>query len=630
MKISFFSDKHDSEPQGAEVAFADLPSVLREVASSDKETAPLWAPALMEGGKTVGHTKSVEALALDFDNGEPPWDKLAGWTYFAHTSHSHTPEAPRWRVVLELDQSYDVETWKNRFKAKCAMHALTQDPACCNPNRSFYVPPPNAEWRENEGRPASMPSPTVESAPERPDLTDNADGLLSDGSAFWPSVERMMRTLPPSVSGEGGDDRLFEAACILRSSFRLTPDAAMKALKIFNERCRPPWDDERLWYKVNQAAGDKQHTAGELIPAAVKERLREDVGFVPPPAPPAEGHFRLISASEMSQPLGPISWLVRDLGLAPGRPCVINGYAGSGKTFAAQEVALSVASGQSAFGSMPVRQGRVLHIDVDQGRRATSSRYQQLAQGRGIDLASMPIDLVVFQGQLTAGGEVQPEAVQRLGDVCLGRALCVIDSLRGIAPDMDENSSAFGAVLQALALVSDATEAQCGIGCTFIVLHHEGKPQQGAGRSAKFSGRGSSAIQDRSGAVWRLVPTDDGSHQVDWSMTKISEHDTEFCKPFVTKFVPVDGGGVLLRASGVETRQEGVKKNVAEMATKLTAKLRSADRWMTRTELLTDVSGRGSDKSDAVCYLREQNRIAYKIEGTAHMYHWNPKMDPRS
>jgi hypothetical protein len=230
VKLSFFSDKYDSEPQSTEVAFADLPGILRQVASDDKETAPLWSPTLMEGGKTLGHTKSVEALALDFDDGEPPWDKLAGWTYFAHTTHSHTPEAPRWRVVLELDEPAEVATWKNRFKAKCAMHALTQDPACCNANRSFYVPPPGAEWRENEGRPASMPHPTDETVErELADLDENADGLLSDGEKFWPAVERLMKTLPPSVSGDGGDDRLFEAACILRSSFRLTPEAAFKA-----------------------------------------------------------------------------------------------------------------------------------------------------------------------------------------------------------------------------------------------------------------------------------------------------------------------------------------------------------------------------------------------------------------
>src|SRR5688572_6332076 len=158
MKISFFSDKFDSDPQGAEVAFADLPAVLREVASDDKETAPLWSPAHMEGGKTVGHTKSVEALALDFDGVEPPWDKLAAWNYFAHTTHSHKPEDPHWRVVVELCEPADPKAWKNQFKAKCAMHAFEQDVACCNPNRSFYVPPPGAEWRENDGGfAASMP-----------------------------------------------------------------------------------------------------------------------------------------------------------------------------------------------------------------------------------------------------------------------------------------------------------------------------------------------------------------------------------------------------------------------------------------------------------------------------------------
>lgn len=632
MKLSFFSDKYDSEPQSTEVDFEDLPGILQQVASDDKETAPLWSPALMEGGKTLGHTKTVEALALDFDHVVPPWDRLASWDYFAHTTHSHTEEDPHWRVIMRLDEPADPSTWKNRFKVKALMHDFKQDPACCNANRSFFVPPPGAEWRVNEGEPASMPH--VDAAPEheRDDLDENADGLLSDGSLFWPAVERMMSALPPSVSGDSGDDRLFEAACMLRSSFRLTPETAFKALQLFNERCQPPWDDDRLWYKVQQAAGDKHHKPGELVPPAAREALRAEAEWSPPPtppAPPAECPFRLISASQMSEPLGDVNWLVRDLGLAPGRPSVINGYAGSGKTFAAQEIALSVASGSAAFGTMQVRQGSVLHIDVDQGRRATTSRYQQLARGRGLHLASLPIDLMVFQGHITAGGHVVPEQVVALANVCSGRSLCIIDSLRGIAPDMDENSSEFGAVLQALASISDATEADCGIGCTFIVLHHEGKPQQGAGRAAKFSGRGSSAIQDRSGAVWRLVPIEDDSKQVEWSMTKISEHDTEFCKPFTTRFIPCEGG-VIIRASGGEKRTDTAKKNVVEIATKLTKKLRDADRWMPRNELLTDVSGRNADKQEALAYLREQARVAYKLECSAHMYHWDKAMDPRA
>jgi hypothetical protein len=630
VKLSYFNDKFDSDPQNLEASFEDLPGMLQEIASDDKSTAPLWSPALMEGGKTVGHTRSVEALALDFDHEVPPWDKLAGWSYFAHTTHSHTEADPHWRVVVELDEPGEAASWKNRFKAKMAMHAFEMDSSCCNPNRSFFVPPTSAQWKVNEGRPASMPTPQMVDEVERvsTDLAANDDGLVSDGSAFWPDVERMMRMLPASIEGQAGDDRLFEAACVCRSSFRLTPEASFRALQVYNERSQPPWDDARLWYKIEQAAGDKQHEAGELIPEAARAELRKD--WTPPPEPAVYEHpFRLISATQLAEPLGPVSWLVRDLGLAPGRPCVINGYAGSGKTFAAQEIALSVSSGEPAFGRMQVRQGSVLHIDVDQGRRATASRYQQLARGRGLVLATQPIDLMVFQGYLTSGGEVNREAVQSLGNACVGRALCVIDSLRGIAPDMDENSSEFGSVLQVLAEISNATEEACGTGCCFIVLHHEGKPQQGSTRGNKHSGRGSSAIQDRAGAVWRLIPVED-TKEVEWSQSKISEHDTEFCKPFTSKFVPVEGGGVILRATGAEVRGDGPKLNVTRIATDLTTKLRKADRWMSRSELLTDVSGKNADKGEALVYLRNQERIAYKLDGSGHFYHWNPKMDPRA
>lgn len=639
MKVSFLTHPTDQDPQPTEVdGLEGLGDVLSEFATAEKGSTA-WIAGEAHG-RTDAHVQSVNFWVLDFDGTEPPWDKLAGWRYIAHTSHSHmkvTPSHPEpvpcWRVIVELDSPGVPSDWKMQYKAKALMHDLkvSTDGKTCNPGRIWYVPSPDSEWRANlDGAPAAMPAiEACKEQVEREDLSANDDGLLSDGALFWPQVERMMLTIPPSISGAGGDDRLFEAACICRSSFRLTPDACMKALEIFNSRCKPPWDEARLWHKVQQAAGDRMHAPGELIPATARAALKAASGVpeILPPAPvgPSQSPFRLISAAQLAEPLGPVDWLVRDLGIAPGRPCVFQGYAGSGKTVAAQEIALSVASGQAAFmGKMHVRQGTVLHIDVDQGRRATASRYQQLAQGRGLYLAGLPIDLVVFEGYLTAGREVSPEAVQKLANACEGRSLCIIDSLKGISPGMDENSSDISGVLQALASITDATEHQCGVACTFLVIHHEGKPVAGNGRQAKHAGRGSSAIQDRSGAVWRLVQ-DEETREVEWTMSKISEHDTEFGKPFRTKLLRGDDS-FTLSASAVESKVNQARANVEHVGAKLFARLRDSDRWLTRGELLTDVMGSTRDKVDALCLLRERKQLAYRVSGSQHQYHWNPKI----
>jgi hypothetical protein len=73
------------------------------------------------------------------------------------------------------------------------------------------------------------------------------------------------------------------------------------------------------------------------------------------------------------------------------------------------------------------------------------------------------------------------------------------------------------------------------------------------------------------------------------------------------------------------------KAAVADLASKLVSRLRSEDRWMTRAELLVGIVGKANDKSDALAFLREHNRVGHRLVSTggapAHEYHWNRRQD---
>lgn len=227
---------------------------------------------------------------------------------------------------------------------------------------------------------------------------------------------------------------------------------------------------------------------------------------------PVSGILALTPASALAEPLGEIPWLVEGLDFAPGRPMIVGGAAGSGKTYALQEMALSVAGGGLVWGTYPVnRTGRVLHIDVDQGRYATSLRYQLLARGRKMDLASLPIDCAFFNFAMSDKHGISLDSARALRDACIGRALCIIDSLRGIAPGLDEQDSSFGDVLQALSQISAIT------GCAFAVVAHSGHDQDRT--------RGTSAILDRAGTVYQLQQHKEpnGEGWVSWEQKKRSE-----------------------------------------------------------------------------------------------------------
>ena len=74
-------------------------------------------------------------------------------------------------------------------------------------------------------------------------------------------VRAYLAKVPPAVSGEGGHNRTFAAACILVQGFALDADSTLEFLALdYNPRCRPPWSTAELRHKVEGAALATNHT----------------------------------------------------------------------------------------------------------------------------------------------------------------------------------------------------------------------------------------------------------------------------------------------------------------------------------------------------------------------------------
>jgi hypothetical protein len=58
--------------------------------------------------------------------------------------------------------------------------------------------------------------------------------------------------LPSAVSGAGGHNRTFTAACWLVKC-GLSDSQAMELLHEYNRRCQPPWTEKELWHKLTDA-----------------------------------------------------------------------------------------------------------------------------------------------------------------------------------------------------------------------------------------------------------------------------------------------------------------------------------------------------------------------------------------
>jgi putative DNA primase/helicase len=73
--------------------------------------------------------------------------------------------------------------------------------------------------------------------------------------------------VPPAVSGEGGHNQTFKAACALLR-LGLTQEEAMAPFREWNERCQPPWREKDLRKKLRDA--DRKVRAQAAAPAGAQ------------------------------------------------------------------------------------------------------------------------------------------------------------------------------------------------------------------------------------------------------------------------------------------------------------------------------------------------------------------------
>lgn len=80
----------------------------------------------------------------------------------------------------------------------------------------------------------------------------DANGHATDGNVIE-QARKYLDTLPPAISGEGGHNRTFHVACVLVVGFGLEREDALALLKEWNESCQPPWTDDELEHKIDDA-----------------------------------------------------------------------------------------------------------------------------------------------------------------------------------------------------------------------------------------------------------------------------------------------------------------------------------------------------------------------------------------
>lgn len=116
---------------------------------------------------------------------------------------------------------------------------------------------PADQLRELVAELTPAPEPEPEPAPEPP-ADDRIWGMTFGATNGRPDAETRavayLARCEPAISGQGGHDKAFKAACKVGPGFDLPAEVAFRLLWThFNPRCDPPWSEKELRHKVEDS-----------------------------------------------------------------------------------------------------------------------------------------------------------------------------------------------------------------------------------------------------------------------------------------------------------------------------------------------------------------------------------------
>ena len=127
---------------GARSAYEQLARRARARAKTDLR---LWSPALYREGarRDSEQVVSVSCLSLDFDSGIAPekasedWSR---WYHIVHSTWSHKPEHPKFRLVLPLQRPVLRDDWRDFWEWAAERSGSASDPALKSAGSTFALP----------------------------------------------------------------------------------------------------------------------------------------------------------------------------------------------------------------------------------------------------------------------------------------------------------------------------------------------------------------------------------------------------------------------------------------------------------------------------------------------------------
>lgn len=292
-------------------------------------------------------------------------------------------------------------------------------------------------------------------------------------------LERYVERGDVAIEGRGGDDRTYRLCCEMLD-LGLSPFTAKNLIEaIWNPHCQPPWEDEELDLKLENAYAFMQNEAGAYGTQKAEDVFKKAVNNLPAEDKPQKrSRFYFKDETELDDEPDP-TWLVKDL-ISERSTVMIYGASGSYKSFLALDICLAIANGKETFGS-ETKAGLVFYGALE-GKAHLKKARRAWRTLKGID-SKMENFFVGRAPMIGVEGEMQ-EFGDEIKKRCDQRnpTLIIIDTLSKSMAGMNENDAAdAGKFIQ---FCDSLVEA---FGCTVIAIHHNGKEEnRGARGSSAF------------------------------------------------------------------------------------------------------------------------------------------------
>jgi len=465
---------------------------------SEAKDIPLLAPYKIKNGgrRSNQNVEKVSALCFDIDNSKgKSFEQIVALIKqhagVIHTTHSHTIENPKFRVILALSEQIKVAKYpevRDAFLFFNPELASIIDRACSDPARAYYLfsyPPERHDLAQCcvlMGEPINPNKYSIPTESTTPKFESN-------------KLNNEFEYLPITEGGRNSGLAKYIGGLIARG---LTQEETLAKALAYNETFDPPLGVEEA-SEVNRKIW-KTHTNNQQIIDG-----KNKVSIKMP--------FSLIAASTLLNLIPPLrDWIIKDL-LPKKIVAAIIAAGGTGKSMLALHIAVCVASGTSLFAKyLPIRPAKVVFISGEDDISELHRRLHKVTQGVSPsikELVSQNLHFIDLADSFELFTSKNPHQDAKITDVpsrlcssiksVIGNdiSLVIIDPIsrfRGGEENLAADTTRF---VQALQQIRDQ------LNTTVLTLHHVNKGAKING-ATQNNARGSSAFIDGVRLVFEL------------------------------------------------------------------------------------------------------------------------------